>query len=101
MRSLKAAVEAAAGRTEVRDAVSRIYIELQREIDVRRPVCTASGRCCRFEQFGHRLYVTTAELASFVHGWKPAGGQETARSGWDGAGCPFQIHGLCSVHSIR
>jgi Fe-S-cluster containining protein len=27
----------------------------------------ASGRCCRFEEYGHRLYVTTMEVAAFVH----------------------------------
>ena len=27
------------------------------------PTCEACGRCCRFEQFGHRLYVSTGELA--------------------------------------
>jgi len=34
---------------------------------MRRPICVTSGRCCRFEEFGHRLYVTTMELAKFVY----------------------------------
>jgi Fe-S-cluster containining protein len=97
MMPLKEAVEAAAGRAEVREAVARVYADLEREIDVRKPICTASGRCCRFEEFGHRLYVTTAELAAFVYGVGATG----AREGWDGTGCPYQVDGLCSVHPIR
>ena len=93
---LREAVKAAAGRAEVRDAVARIYADLQRQIDVRKPICSTSGRCCHFEQFGHRLYVTTAELAAFVHQLR-----EKPDAGWDGAGCPFQVDGLCSVHTIR
>jgi Fe-S-cluster containining protein len=93
--SLREAVLSTARRAEVRDAVARVYADLQREIDARKPVCTASGRCCRFEEFGHRLYVTTAELAAFVHDLP-----DQVRP-WDGTGCPFQVQGLCGVHAIR
>src|SRR5439155_13232486 len=107
--SLKEAVMSAAGRADVRDAVWRIYAELQREIELRKPVCTTSGRCCRFEHFGHRLYVTTAELAVFVHGLgeeKESGAALRSARGveggeWDGRGCPFQVDGLCGVHPVR
>ena len=57
----------AAGRSAVRQAVERIYADLQAQIDLRRPRCDASGRCCRFEEFGHRLFVTTMELATFIY----------------------------------
>lgn len=94
------AVYRAAGRADVRDAVRWVYDRLQREIDERRPVCNMSGRCCRFEEFGHRLYVTTIELAAFVY-------ELTMRSSiqkqgeWEGSGCPFQASGRCGVHEIR
>ena len=92
---LRDAVMQAATRPEVRDALARVYADLQREIDVRKPVCNASGRCCRFEEFGHRLYVTTIELAAFV-------AELTDRSfNANPGGCPFQVDGLCSVHAIR
>jgi Fe-S-cluster containining protein len=114
-------VGAAVARTEVRDAVARVYAELQGEIDARRPICSASGRCCRFEEYGHRLYVTTLELAAFVAGLENvkdegAGLKEEQGRGprslssfilqpsslpWDGSGCPFQVAKLCSVHAIR
>jgi hypothetical protein len=53
-------------RAEVRAAVAAVYEEAGREIERRRPVCVASGRCCRFEEYGHRMYVSTAELAVFL-----------------------------------
>lgn len=93
---LRKAVEAAAQREEVRQAVAEIYRDVERNIAQRRPVCIMSGRCCRFEEFGHRLYVTTAELATFARQLTTP-----ADPDWDGRGCPFQKGKLCTVHSIR
>jgi Fe-S-cluster containining protein len=94
--TLRTAVDRAAARPEVERAVRRVYDAVQAEIDARRPVCAVSGRCCRFEEYGHRLYVTTLELAAFL---REHSGQ--ANSAWDGAGCPFQHLKLCTVHAIR
>ena len=93
---LRDAVMQAPTRPEIRDAVARVYTDLQREIDARKPICNASGRCCHFEEFGHRLYVTTIELAAFV-ALLPTDQPTTPNP----VGCPFQLHGLCSVHTIR
>lgn len=96
------AVMEAAGREEVRAGVRRIYDELQAQIDARQPVCIASGRCCRFEEYGHRLFVTTAELATFVYELRQVGRSvDAAMAGWNGQGCPFQSGKLCGVHAIR
>src|SRR3954470_22393228 len=70
------AVRAAAGRADAREVVEEVYADLATEIDRRRPICIVSGRCCRFEEFGHRLYVTTLELATFLHGFEQS---QTAR----------------------
>src|SRR6476660_5398588 len=93
---LRAAVGEAAGRPEMREAVERLYTDLAAEVELRRPVCIVSGRCCRFEEYGHRLFVTTMELAAFVH---QVGPREITQ--WDGHGCPFQAGKLCGVHAIR
>ena len=98
MPMLRDAVVQAADRSEVREAVLRVYAALQLEIDSRRPRCDASGRCCRFEEFGHRLYVTTAELATFLHDLPP---EAVAPAEQNPSGCRFQVGGLCSVHTIR
>ncbi len=102
----------AAARVDVRDAVARVYADLQSEIDARRPVCSASGKCCRFEEYGHRLYVTTLELAAFVAELPVADCQlpvratslpvlATGNPQRATSSCPFQIDNLCSVHAIR
>ncbi len=97
-RQLQQSVLAASRRPDVRDAVAGVYARLQAEVESRRPACLASGRCCRFEEYGHRLYVTTLELAAFVAGSAWA---EVDTRGWDGSGCPFQVAKLCGVHAIR
>ncbi len=79
-----------------------VYRAAQDEIDIRRPLCSASGRCCRFEEFGHRLFVTTMELANFLHEVTNLAQEMGPRSAaWDGTGCPFQVNRLCGVHAIR
>jgi Fe-S-cluster containining protein len=89
------AVNEASRRTEVLAAVEQVYVDITAAIAERRPVCEMSGRCCRFEEYGHRLYVSTLELAAFIAGNpKPV-------VDWDGTGCPFQAGKLCTVHTIR
>lgn len=105
---LSQAIAEASGRAEVRTEILRIYGLLQEEIDRRQPVCQASGRCCRFEEYGHRLFVTTLELAVFaadlreVEPVKPvASPRGLPVLGQLTTGCVYQIDGLCSVHLIR
>jgi Fe-S-cluster containining protein len=115
--SLRDAVTIAAVRPEVIAGIDAVYREMARRVDERRPVCTASGRCCRFEEYGHRLFVTTAELAAFTAALRsvrrpddnppalPRRVSLALRSEPSfvskGGACPFQMDGLCSVHHIR
>ena len=95
-------------RPEVRAAVLSLYSDVQREIDQRRPLCVSSGKCCRFEEYGHRLFVTTIEIGTFLH---QLGSELTAIEAKapksslpvfsPEPGCPFQVDKLCSVHAIR
>ena len=48
---------------EVRGALGRLYDDFDAEVAARRPVCALSGRCCRFEEYGHTLFVTAIEFA--------------------------------------
>lgn len=84
----------AARRPEVIEAIFAIYAAVQTEIDARRPRCEMSGRCCHFDTYGHRLYVTTLEFAAFVATTKVAA---VANSG----SCPFQHGKLCVAHETR
>lgn len=98
------------------ERVDDLYAQVQRQIDQRRPRCDVSGRCCRFEEYGHRLFVTTVELAAFVESVSesaPARGgsvsdalrdaPSAARRDADrrAGACPYQVDKLCSVHTVR
>jgi Fe-S-cluster containining protein len=95
---LKQWVLDAAQRPQVRARVGQIYDELQVQVDRRRPVCLISGRCCRFDEYGHRLYVTTLELAAFIQEWR---GRHSLPFSPGSDGCPFQVGKMCGVHPIR
>jgi Fe-S-cluster containining protein len=100
---LRQAVRGAGQRAEVLAALAELYAVVQTAIDARRPVCAMSGRCCRFEEFGHRLFVTTIELAGFVHDLELSRSGGVAVSIADDTihDCPFQSGHLCGVHAIR
>ena len=108
-------------------AVRDLYDRLDKQVAARGPVCWVSGRCCQFDTFGHRLYVTGLEVAwvlkrvadqgstvashdlsvSPIHNHKVQRRKDTLalvdsnlRLNASGA-CPFQVNRLCSVHTIR
>ena len=114
-------------REDVRDALEHVYAAAMRAIAERQPKCEASGRCCRFEQYGHRLYVTGLEAAYTMmklDAARPVNGLATLQSDTQAqrfvarvslpvlsssalqrarseGGCPFQVDGLCSIHTIK
>jgi Fe-S-cluster containining protein len=64
-------------------AVRDLYARLQLEIDRRKPICVASGKCCHFDAYGHRLFITTLELATFVRDYSEAGFNSPGREAGD------------------
>jgi hypothetical protein len=60
---LAAAWSGAAWDPRIDAALRAMHDEVAAEVAARRPVCLPSGRCCRFEEYGHRLYVTGIEAA--------------------------------------
>jgi len=48
--------------------LERLYADLDRELPRYGFTCAASGRCCDFDAYGHRLYVTTLEAERFFRG---------------------------------
>ena len=94
------AVRAASTTNGAKIAIRSVYADLAEVIGARQPLCIASGRCCRFDQYGHRLYISTLEMAAFVSDLATltAPAPNENRPG----GCPFQVSGkLCGVHGIR
>ena len=92
----------ASREAEIDSALRGLYAELGADVQARSPTCWLSGRCCKFDSYGHRLYVTGLEIA-----WLVGQLDEGGRARLAGAelpqldGCPFQVNGLCSVHALR
>ncbi|MCC6683241.1 MAG: hypothetical protein IT445_20280 [Phycisphaeraceae bacterium] len=111
---------AAAVRPDVDAALRDFYGQLDAVIAARRPVCNQSGRCCNFDAFGHKLYVTALEIAWFIRmadrKWQMADGQDNPPPDTrlpvlsiknpqskikHLPTCPYQINNLCTAHAIR
>lgn len=68
-----------------------IYSDLEGE---HRPVCVRTGRCCRFGEFGHQLWMTRLEVEYLLErAGLPEGGDEGV--------CPFLKGGECAVRDRR
>jgi hypothetical protein len=91
-----AAIRDAAGRADVREAIRRFYAELDAAVQTRQPVCRNRGACCRFDEFGHELFVTTLEAAYFL-----ATVEKPIIVDRRPAGCPYQINGMCTARDAR
>jgi Fe-S-cluster containining protein len=88
----------AAAREPAIDAgLRRVYDQLADAIRQRAPVCWTSGKCCNFQAYGHRLYVTGLEIAWMLPQVAPLPPAEA----WPPGVCPFQVDKLCSVHAVR
>ena len=58
--------------------------------------CSACGKCCDFDSFDHRLFVTTPE----IHYFNSKIGAENFKPMVNG-NCPYNINGKCSVYEHR
>lgn len=79
----------------LRTTVLELYAEVDREVAAAGPVCVASGRCCRFKEFGHVLYLSSLEarvLLDAAPTYEPPVTPEF---------CPFQKDNLCTAREPR
>lgn len=91
-------------RPEVGQHLDAIYTMISDQVAARAPVCVASGRCCNFESYGHRLYATGLEAAwcvSLLTPDHPNLTPETVAAALERGGCPFQVGTLCGAHTIK
>lgn len=97
----------AAQRPDITQRLRVMLDEIDQQVSGSGFACRQSGRCCKFESFGHRLYMTGLEIA-----WFRALAGEPLRPATDGSvslpvfdskqdGCPYQVNGGCSVHPLR
>jgi len=75
--------------------VLELYREVDQNVAAAGPVCVASGRCCRFKEHGHVLYLSNLE-ADVLLGHAPS--YETPVSP---DFCPFQKENLCTAREPR
>jgi Fe-S-cluster containining protein len=79
----------------VRRRVLEIYREADAAVAAAGPVCVASGRCCRFKEYGHTLFLTNLE-ADVLLAAAPAFEQPVSSDF-----CPFQKNNLCTAREPR
>jgi len=94
MRSAKIRVEEVrrvSGDPRLLETMRCFYEGLDAEIASHRPLCWNRGTCCKFRQYGHRLFVTPLELAYFM-----AGEAQPVRATAEDR-CPYQTEGRHQV----
>lgn len=80
---------------DVRREVLAVYADADAAVAVAGPRCDASGRCCRFTEYGHTLFISHFEAEILLESAPPYS-QPVSRDG-----CPFQVGGLCTARGAR
>ncbi len=80
---------------EIRNKVFALYAEAENDIAAAGPVCLASGRCCRFKEQGHTLFLSNLEAEALLSGAPPYDRSVSADF------CPFQKENLCTAREHR
>jgi Fe-S-cluster containining protein len=74
-----------------------LYKELDADVAELGPVCQLSGRCCRFKEYGHTLFISTPEAQLLLES-----APEPCRPLDRGDTCPWQNeHGHCTARDSR
>jgi hypothetical protein len=82
-------------RAWIHGRVLEIYKEVDQAVASAGPVCIASGRCCRFKEYGHVLFVSNLEAEVLLHSAPPYEQPVSADF------CPFQKDNLCTAREPR
>lgn len=80
---------------EVRSLVLELYRDVDRDVQAAGPVCVASGRCCRFKEYGHVLYLSNLEAEVLLADAPPYEAPVSPDF------CPFQKGNLCTAREPR
>lgn len=78
----------------LREALLDLYATLDRDIAAANPICNLSGRCCRFKEYGHTLFLSRPEADVLMEPGLPT-------DQIDDNLCPFQVNGLCTARERR
>jgi hypothetical protein len=80
---------------DLRCQVLELYHDVDRDVAAAGPVCVASGRCCRFKEHGHVLFLSNLEADVLL---SRAPGYDVPVSA---DFCPFQKENLCTAREPR
>jgi Fe-S-cluster containining protein len=80
---------------ELRRRVLDVYAAVDAAVTAAGPRCDASGRCCRFAEYGHTLFLSQFE-AEILLETAPPYSKPVGRDG-----CPFQVSNLCTARHER
>lgn len=92
--SLRAAVALAAGNARFLQEIRGVLDRAQSDLADLQPTCRACGTCCDFAAAGHRLYVTTGELALLSLAPPADAAPPPLR-------CPYQDGPACAARELR
>src|SRR3954451_20378518 len=79
----------------LRRQVLQLYQDVDRDVAAAGPVCVASGRCCRFKEYGHTLFLSSLEADVLLAAAPPYQAPVTPDF------CPFQVNNLCTAREPR
>ena len=82
--------------SKIAGAMEQVYGWVDSQMTQVADRCDGCGKCCDFEAFGHRLFVTSPEMIHFAERLSP----ERVRPMAAGR-CPYNIDGKCSVYDHR
>ncbi len=99
------------GRDDLAERMVRFYDDVDAAIATHAPICRNRGDCCKFDVFGHKLYITAIELAYFLHGMRmPHHSPDDAANRQSptvnlpssiGRTCPYHVAGRCLARRHR
>src|SRR4029450_12360558 len=80
----------------IKRQVLELYAEADREVAAAGPVCVASGKCCRFKEYGHTLFISQLEADVLLESAPPFDPEAVTADF-----CPFQKGNLCTAREPR
>jgi Fe-S-cluster containining protein len=80
---------------EIHRRVLEVYADVDAAVAAAGPKCDASGRCCRFKEWGHVLYLSALEAEVLLAGAPPF--EKPVSPDF----CPFQKENLCTAREPR
>lgn len=80
---------------ELRERLRAVYADVDAAVAAASPRCDASGRCCRFTEYGHSLFISEFEAEILLEAGLPFAKPVTRD------GCPFQVDNRCTAREHR